>query len=108
LRHEFQIVTGLLVHLVSAGPFEIEEAGQDVFAGIYRHYPSHDSADFRIIEAYRYAPEQPFWGKIVGIEDYDDLTGSLFHGCIQGRRLAPITFITVKGFYYGISRGISV
>ncbi len=90
LGHEAEVHAGLLIDLVAAGPFQIQQACEQIRSGIHRHHAAHDSPDFRIKEWCHELLYQPRTGNVIRIENQDDFGGHEFHGIFQCRCFAAL------------------
>ena len=50
LGHEAKVHARLLIHLVAARPFQVEQTREQIRARIHRHHTAHHAADFQIKE----------------------------------------------------------
>ena len=97
LGHEAKIHARLLIHLVAARAFQIEQTCEQIRAGVQRNYPAHYAANFQIKEWRDQLFNQSRAWNVIRIENKDDLCVHQFHGVFQCRRLAAFASDAMKG-----------
>ena len=69
LRHQVKIHSRLLVHLIAAGPFEVEQPRQQICADIQGHDAPHYATHLGIEKWRHELFDQTAAGNVIGVED---------------------------------------
>ena len=84
MRHQAQVLAGLLIDLVTRSPLHVQHAGKQILAHVHGDHPAHHAPDFGI-EKWRYQlPDKGLAGHVIGVEqEHDFRLHEILHGFLQ-------------------------
>src|SRR5262249_6297356 len=85
LRNQPQVHARLLVYLVAAGAFQIQQSREQFPSNIQGHHPAHNAANLGIKKWSHQLPYERPSGNVVGVKDEKDLGMNVGHGFLEGR-----------------------